>query len=287
MAEEEAPSEAEQERADSPASARIRELERANREKAELLARERQLRARLEAAHLAKDRLLAVLSHDLRAPLNAVLGWTQLLRRERLDERARDRALATIERNARLPLALIEELLDISQLATGRVQVLRAPIDLRSLLRSAADAVAAPASRAGITLSVATPDEPLSMSGDRRRMDQVLANLLSNALESTPPGGRITLRLVGDAHVARIVVEDTGRGIGPELLVSVFQPVGVDLDYVSSNRDLGLGLYFARQAVEMHGGTVAVESEGVGRGARFTLTLPLLSSPDDSSPHDA
>lgn len=259
------------------------DLVRANADKDDLLARERGLRAQLEDAHTAKDRFLAVLSHDLRAPLNAVLGWTQLLRREPLDQHTRGRALATIERNARAQLRLIEELLDISRIGAGKVQLQRTPLDLGEVVRRAADSITLAAREAEVALSVTTPDGRMLMSGDRRRIEQVMTNLLSNALKFTPAGGRIVVSLERDGGSAKLVVEDTGRGIAADLLPTVFDPFKQAGDYTTMMGGIGLGLYIVRQAAELHGGTVHVESEGQGRGARFTLLLPLLDAPVPSA----
>jgi len=258
---------------------RQRELERANRDRAELLERERHLRVRLEEEHVAKDRFLSVLSHDLRAPLNAVLGWTQLLRREKLDESARDRGLATIERNARAQLRLLEELLDLSRLARGGAQLERFPVELRELVQRPIEGVAAEAGERKVEVRVALGEEALLVAGDRRRLEQVVSNLLSNALKFTPPGGRVTLTLDHDGTTARLEVADTGRGIAPDLLPRVFDAFhDASTDYGTSSEGLGLGLYVVRQVVTMHGGEVVAESPGIGLGSRFVATLPLAGA---------
>lgn len=260
-------------------ASRTNDLERANRDKDELLARERRLRTQLESEHVAKDRFLAVLSHDLRAPLNAVLGWTQLLRREKLDESARDRALATIERNARAQLRLVEELLDISRFAADKVQLERVPVDFRELVQRAAEGISVEARERKVDLECKLCAAPLVVAGDRRRLEQVMSNLLSNSLKFTPAGGVVRLTLDQDGSYARVVVEDTGRGIAPELLPHVWEPFRqANADYASMQNGLGLGLYIVRQAVEMHGGDVRAESTGSGKGASFVVRLPLSSA---------
>jgi PAS domain S-box-containing protein len=268
------------------ATQRCLDLERANRDKDELLDRERSLRTRLENAHAAKDRFLAVLTHDLRAPLNAVLGWTEMLRREPLDTHGRDRALATIEHNARAQLRLIEELLDISRIAADTAQLDQAPVDLAKLVQRTADGFAPSAHERGVTLSFVTATEPLVVSGDRGRLERVLTNLVSNALKFTSPGGRVALSVARDATedgFARVTVEDNGRGIEPRLLPQMFDAFRQAADYTTSRDGLGLGLYVVRQVVELHGGRVDVASEGPGRGSRFTVWLPLVSSSPTSS----
>jgi PAS domain S-box-containing protein len=265
-------------------SAHTGDLARANRDMEEILARERRLRAQLEREHVAKDRFLAVLSHDLRAPLNAVVGWTQLLRRERLDQAARDRALATIERNAQAQLHLVEELLDISRIAADKVQLERVPVVLNELVQHAADAVALSTPDRGIELVVSVDAEKLVVDGDRRRLGQVMSNLVSNAIKFMPPeGGRVTLTLERHQHDARITVADTGRGIPSDLLPHLFDAFRQGADYATATEGVGLGLYIVQQCVQVHGGRVVAESDGPGRGARFTVTLPLA---DAFAPHE-
>jgi signal transduction histidine kinase len=262
-------------------SAHEADLARANRDMGDILARERRLRTQLEHEHVVKDRFLAVLSHDLRAPLNAVLGWTQLLRRERLDHSARDRALATIERNAQAQLRLVEELLDISRIGADNVQVERAPVVLDELVRHAVEVVAASARERGIEITASVGRDGQSrliVAGDRRRLGQAVSNLVSNALEFTPRGGRVTLELLHEGREARIVVTDTGQGITAEALPHLFDPFRHDDDAVAGSGALGLGLYIVRQCVHMHDGRVIAESQGPGQGARFTVCLPLADT---------
>jgi PAS domain S-box-containing protein len=257
-------------------SAHTADLARANRDMEEILARERRLRTQLEQEHVAKDRFLAILSHDLRAPLNAVVGWAQLLRRERLDEAARDRALATIERSAQAQLRLVEEVLDISRLAADKVQLERVPVVLNELVQHAVDAVATTAVERGIALTVAMDGDRLVVAGDRARLKQVLSNLLSNALKFMPAGGgQITLSLRREGDEARIVVADTGRGISRDLVAHLFDPFEKGGDFTTAFGGVGLGLYIVRQCVQLHGGRVLAESDGPGCGARFSVALPL------------
>jgi CheY-like chemotaxis protein/nitrogen-specific signal transduction histidine kinase len=245
----------------------------------EMLVRERRLRNQLEQEHIAKDRFLGVLSQDLRAPLNAIVGWTQLLRRERLDQAARDRALATIERNAHAQLRLVEELLDISRIGADKVQLERVPVVLNELVARAAGAVAATARERGIEVTAAVGADLLIVAGDRRRLNQAISSLLSNALKFMPAGGgRVFMELQRDGRDARIVVTDTGRGIAPDLLPQLFDPFRASADDASANGNVGLGLYMVRQCVQMHGGRVLAESDGPGRGARFTVVLPLADA---------
>jgi PAS domain S-box-containing protein len=273
-------------------SAHTADLARATRDMEEMLVRERRLRSQLEQEHVAKDRFLAVLSQDLRAPLNAVVGWTQLLRRERLDQGARDRALATIERNAHAQLRLVEELLDISRIGADKVQLERVPVVLNELVAHAVGAVAVTAREGGVDVTTSVGPDLLIVAGDRRRLNQAISNLLSNALKFMPPsGGRVFVALQRDGRDARIVVTDTGRGIAQGLLPQLFDPFRQSADDATANGNVGLGLYMVRQCVQMHGGRVLAESDGPGRGARFTLVLPLTDAYDqnhaESEPSEA
>jgi len=265
-------------------TARTIELERALRDQQELLERERALRAELEAANVAKDRFLAILSHDLRGPLNAVLGWTSLLRRERLDTTARERALATIERNARVQAELIEELLDLSRLTAGKLQLELRPLQLAPLVTSAVDAVTPLALEQGVTLSCDVGAADVRVVGDVGRLRQVLSNLLGNALKFTSPGGRIEVRLETGAGTARVVVADNGRGIRPELLPRVFDSYRQDERDGAASKGLGLGLFIVKNIVELHGGRVEAQSEGLGAGAVFTVTLPTQQRARSATP---
>ena len=258
-----------------------RELERANRDKVELLERERHLRAHLEGEQIAKDRFLAVLSRDLRAPLNAVLGWTQLLRREKLDESARDRGLATIERNAHAQLRLLEELLDISRVSAEQPQLERMPVELRGVVTRTVGALAGEAAERKVEVRAVLGDDELHVSGDRRRLARVVTNLLSNALKFTPGGGTIAVTLEHDGATVRLAVTDSGRGIEPERLPHIFEAFRSSSDERPGTYDepgLGLGLYVVRGIVLMHGGHVVAESLGLGAGARFVMSLPLAGA---------
>jgi PAS domain S-box-containing protein len=257
-----------------PEGGNTRELARALRDKDELLARERRTREELERANRAKDRFIAILSHDLRAPLNAILGWTQLLRREVLDQAARSRAFETIERNARTQANLIEELLDISRMAADRIQLALAPVDVGAVARRVVEGATPRAAENGIELTY-TVESDLVVIGDRERLEQVLMNLLSNALKYTPSGGRVYVEAKEHAGYVRLCVRDTGKGIGPDLIGHVFEMYMQERNYASARNGLGLGLYIVKQLVELQDGNVSVESEGEGRGATFTVTLPL------------
>jgi PAS domain S-box-containing protein len=252
----------------------VPELARALRDKDDLLTRERRKSEELERANRAKDRFIAVLSHDLRAPLNAILGWTQLLRREVLDQAARNRAFETIERNARTQAHLIEELLDISRMAEDRIQLALAPVDVGSLAQRVTEGLMPRAAESGIELSfIVEPD--LIVIADRQRLEQVLMNLLSNALKYTLTGGNIVVEAKRDGAHVKLLVRDNGKGIGPELIGHVFEMYTQERNYASARSGLGLGLYIVKQLVELQDGKVTVESAGEGQGAAFTVMLPL------------
>jgi signal transduction histidine kinase len=250
------------------------DVARALRDKDDLLRRERHAREELELANRAKDRFIAVLSHDLRAPLNAILGWTQLLRREVLDIHARDRAFQTIERNARTQAKLIEELLDISRMAADRIQLSLTPIDFGLIVQRVIDSVQPTANELGITIT-AEIEPKLVVIGDRERLEQVVTNLVANALKYTPPPGAARVVVKREGGRVRLYVKDTGKGIDAALLPHVFEMYTQERTYASTRSGLGLGLYIVKQLVELHGGRVSAESAGPGSGATFVVSLPL------------
>lgn len=265
--------------------AEIGDLARALRDKDDLLERERRDRERLEREARAKDRFLAILSHDLRAPLNAVLGWTDLLRREILDQSRRERALSTIDRNARSLLGLVEELLDISRITADRLQLDVRPLDLSALVRRVVEAAHPIAREKGIVLGCVVEGDAVVIA-DAKRIEQIVSNLLGNALKFTPPGGNIDVSVTrADAH-ARIVMRDSGVGISAATLPHVFDCFRQGEDAGASKGGLGLGLFIVRQIAHLHGGSAHVKSEGDGRGSTFTIELPVADhgpSPAESS----
>ena len=253
-------------------SRRVADLERANRDQEELLVRERRLREELVMADVAKDRLIAVLSHDLRGPLHGVLGWTQLLRRETLDGKARDRALAAIEQSARAQVRLLDELLDISRIASDSVQLERVAIDLSALAEAERDALA-PAALEREVVVESTITAGVIVTGDRARLQHLVRTLLTRALASSARGGHIDLRVDADAVHARVVVRDDGRGFAPERATTLFELVGEpSTDGLSGD---AVGLYIVRRIAELHEGAVVAESAGVGLGSQLTVTLAL------------
>jgi PAS domain S-box-containing protein len=241
-----------------------------------------------EEADRAKDQFLATLSHELRTPLTAILGWTRMLRSGRLDATAQTTALETIERNTRLQAQLIEDLLDVSRIISGKLQLDRQPVELAAVIEAAVQSLRSVADAKGVGLHLALEAGTGLVEGDPHRLQQVVLNLLSNAIKFTPADGRIDVRLGRAGDRARIGVSDTGQGIAPEVLPHVFDPFRqADGTHTKQHGGLGLGLAIVRHLVALHGGTTRVESEGPGRGATFTVELPLAGPGDlgASRPH--
>jgi PAS domain S-box-containing protein len=243
---------------------------------AELFRREQRARAEAEAANRGKDDFLAVLSHELRTPLQAMLGWLRLLRAGRLDAAGTAKALETIERNTLTQTKLIGDLLDVSGILAGKLRVEPRVIDLPVVVEAALQSVRAAALAKNIALTSSLEPGPMLLDGDPDRIDQVLANLLSNALKFTPGGGTIDVRLTRDGAAARLAVADSGIGITPAVLPYVFDRFRqADSSTTRTHGGLGLGLALVRYLVEAHGGSVRAESGGAGHGATFVISLPL------------
>src|SRR6266511_1830945 len=259
----------------------------------EQLALEQAARATAEAANRSKDEFLTMLSHELRSPLNAVLGYTRMLRCGPVDRDAINKVAAIVERNAKAQLQIIEDLLDSACVTTGKLRIKTRPVDLSTVLESALNTVRAAAEAKGIMLVADFGPRPEEMVGDSARLQQVVWNLLSNGIKFTPEGGRVELQMDSDANHIRIKVSDTGKGIEPEFLPFVFDHFR-QADSSSTRRygGLGLGLSLAKYLVELHGGTITAASEGAGRGATFTVTLPrrhpeLIAPPPAVAPSEA
>jgi len=255
----------------------------------------RQISARYESAlqtaeHAAvvKDRLLATVSHELRTPLTSILGWSTLLRAQRADEETTKLALTSIEQSARLQSRLIEDLIDVSRAATGRLRMDITPIDLRQVLQNALETMKPAAEAKGLTISTSIAVADFKMMGDAARLQQVFWNLLSNAVRFTPSGGKIELQAVTDEASAVVRVTDNGVGIERQFLPHVFETFSQEKEPMQRSMGLGLGLAIARRLVELHGGTIEAKSDGPGHGAEFTVRLPLsresLSRPDVADP---
>ncbi len=257
----------------------ITERKQTEAEREQLLERERVAREQAEAANRIKDEFLAVLSHELRTPLNPILGWTGLLRRGGIDAQQTAIALETIERNAKLQTQLIEDLLDISRILQGKLTLKIDAVDLVATLEAAKETIQLAAESKSITIHTDLEPTPHSIWGDANRLQQVFWNLLSNAVKFTPPGGQIDIKLTVGASEVQIIVRDTGNGIRPEFLPFVFDTFR-QADGTTTRKfgGLGLGLAIVRQIVELHGGTVSAASLGEGKGATFTVRLPLRTA---------
>ncbi|MBD2156585.1 PAS domain S-box protein [Leptolyngbya sp. FACHB-16] len=257
----------------------ITEQKRAAQERENLLRREQEARSEAEQANRMKDEFLAVLSHELRSPLNPILGWSKLLQSSSLDPAKTQQALKTIERNAQLQAELIEDLLDVSRILQGKLNLNVSSINLPSIIKAAVETVRLAVETKSISLEVSLASDLPLVQGDPTRLQQVIWNLLSNAVKFTPVGGQVNIRLEYLDSYAQIMVSDTGQGIEPHFLPYVFDYFRqADSKTTRKFGGLGLGLAIVRYLVELHGGTVGVESPGLGLGATFTVGLPLMPS---------
>jgi PAS domain S-box-containing protein len=241
---------------------------------ARLLAVEQQARADAEAANRTKDEFLAVLSHELRTPLTAMLGWLRMLRTGRLDAAGIDRAYDVLERSTRLQAQIVEDLLDVSRIISGKMILALLPVSVAAVIDAALESQRNEA--AAKRLTITTEIEPAArLVGDAGRLQQVFMNLISNAVKFTPPGGRVVIRAVAQPRSVVVSVSDTGRGMSPDILPYVFEPFRqAEGAHSRVHTGLGLGLAIVRHLVELHGGTVTAASEGPDRGSTFTVILP-------------
>lgn len=250
-----------------------------------------QLLEKAEAANRIKDEFLAIVSHELRTPLNPILGWSKLLRSRKLNQDKVDKALETIERNASLQAQLIDDLLDVSRILRGKLNLQTLRVDLVRVIQAAIETMRLAATAKSIDIDTQLDSTVGFVSGDPNRLQQVVWNLLSNAVKFTPRGGRITVRLQEIDSQAQIQVSDTGQGISPDFFPYIFDYFRQENSTTTrSVGGLGLGLAIVRHLIELHGGRIEAESGGIGQGATFTVTLPLMSdSPtktQKSSPED-
>lgn len=253
-------------------------LHRADEERRLLLEREQQARMQAQAANRAKDEFLATLSHELRTPLNAILGWAQLLAGGQLDAKNARRAIEIIERNTRLQAQLIDDLLDISRITTGKLRLDLHTVTARSILEAAIESALPAASAKGVRLVPQLSGGDETLSCDPARMQQVIWNLLSNAIKFTPEGGQVTLAWRRELDRMIVEVSDTGIGIGSEFLPHVFDRFRQqDAAITRRHGGLGLGLSIVRHLIELHGGSIHASSEGQGKGATFTIVVPLAA----------
>ena len=261
----------------------IENFKRAQDAHADLAVKEREAREAAEAANRAKDEFLATLSHELRTPLNAMVGWTHMLRSRTLSADKEQKALETIERNARAQAELIEDILDVSRIIAGKLRIEIHPVDLPSIVDVAVDAVRPAAEAKGIVLERRIGELPQRFSGDAVRLQQAIWNLLSNAIKFTPAGGRVELDVGADEKRVIVQVTDTGCGISPDFKPYVFDRFRqLDSSSKRTHGGLGIGLAIVRHIVELHGGSVTCESPGPDRGATFTLRLPVRT--EESAP---
>jgi CheY-like chemotaxis protein/nitrogen-specific signal transduction histidine kinase len=248
------------------------------------LADERSLRAQAEEASRIKDEFLATLSHELRTPLNAITGWAHLLQAGTLGADEQLRAIDTILRNAKQQARLIEDLLDVSRIISGKLSLVLSPLDLKKVTEAAIEAAMPSLLEKRLRISADFAADTSEVSGDSLRLQQVIANLLNNSIKFCEPGGQIAVRTEREGGRVLLSVSDDGRGIAPEflpLLFERFRQAGHPLARARGS-GLGLGLAIARYLVEAHRGAISVESAGEGRGATFTISLPLLSASDST-----
>jgi signal transduction histidine kinase/DNA-binding response OmpR family regulator len=260
----------------------ITERKQAEEERAELLVREQAAREEAEQANRTKDEFLATLSHELRTPLTAILGWSHLVRTGNLDKSHLTRALETIERNARSQSQLIDDLLDVSRIITGKLQIEPAQIDLGTVIESAIDAVRPSFEAKHIRFKTLMGHKGCLVSGDANRLQQIFWNLFSNAVKFTPEGGTVRVEVKEKKEHVRVAITDSGSGITPEFLPYIFDRFRqADGSTTRMHGGLGLGLSIVKHLVQLHGGTVEVTSEGRDKGSTFIVTLPLIAN--DSS----
>jgi signal transduction histidine kinase len=249
-------------------------IQKKDRERNELLEKSQE-------SNRLKDEFLATVSHELRTPLNAMLGWLQIIRTTEMDPATVQRAMASIERNAQSQARVVEDLIELSRVVTGKLQLRTKPMDLRSVVEAALDVVRAAASAKGVAIQTNVPTTAMVVSGDRDRLQQVVWNLLSNAVKFTESGGTVSVGLTADDRHCSIVITDTGIGISPEFLPYIFERFRqADQSTTREHGGLGLGLAIAKEITELHGGVLKASSAGRSQGTRFVLSLPRMLTSD-------
>ena len=244
-------------------------------EREALLRREQAARAEAEQANRLKDEFLAMVSHELRTPLNALLGWVRMLRAGHVAAERQARVLETVERNARAQAKVIDDLLDVSRIVSGKFQLEVAPVALSAVVESALESLRPAAEAKGIFLSPAIPPG-VTVLGDENRLHQVAWHLVSNAVKFTPANGHVDVQVAPGEDAVQITVSDSGKGIAPEFVPHLFERFRqADAGTTRAHGGLGLGLTLVKQIVDLHGGTIAASSAGEGRGAIFTVSLPV------------
>jgi CheY-like chemotaxis protein len=248
-------------------------------ENVRLLDRESSARAAAEESNRLKDEFLATVSHELRTPLTAILGWSRMLESGSLESDVATRAIETIRRNAKTQSQIIDDILDVSRIITGNLYLDLHPIELAPVIEAAINVVRPTADAKGIKIETDFDTDPAVVSGDGNRLQQVIWNLASNAVKFTPSGGKVTVALHHKDSQIIITVADTGSGISPDFLPFVFDRFRqADSTTTRQFGGLGLGLAIARHIVEIHGGTISAFSSGEGKGATFTVSLPVIDS---------
>jgi len=264
----------------------ISDRKQAEEERARLLQAEREARADAERANQLKDEFLATLSHELRNPLNVVIGYAEILRRS--DNQKPDfviKAAETIRRNALAQAQLVSDLLDLSRLQMGKLSLNKKPSSLSTIIKDAIETVRAETEAKPVSLSIELDPEVMVVEGDAVRLGQIAWNLLNNAIKFTPAGGEVSVRLIKDVHEAVIIVEDNGQGIASEFLPHVFEIFRqADASIVRKQGGMGIGLALVKQLAELHQGSVKAESEGVGKGPGFRVRWPWTQAGGQASP---
>ena len=260
------------------------EMRRMHEARNELLEREQAARESAEQANRLKDRFLAIVSHELRTPLNAILGWTDMLCKGMLDDAKRERAYQVVYNSAQRQAQLVDELLDVARIVSGKLRLDRTAVDLQEVIRAALNAVQPAADAKGVQIVFDADASIGAIEGDKARFQQIVWNLVSNAIKFTPTGGGVNVRLRRSDDCVELTVADTGEGIPEAIIGSVFEPFRqADESTTRSNGGLGLGLSIVKHLVEAHGGTVSVYSEGKDQGAAFTVRIPAETITMDRS----
>jgi signal transduction histidine kinase len=262
----------------------ISERRRLEEERGRLLEQERAVHAatqlarrEAEAANQAKDEFLAMVSHELRTPLHAVTGWLHVLRSKPADPALVQRALDTLDRNTRLLTKIVNDLLDVSGFVAGATAIQRVPVDIPPIVEAVLDTMRPLASAKGVALDSTVDPWAGPVRGDPERLQQILANVIGNAIKFTPAGGRIALRARNEGPETELVVSDTGLGVSPEFLPHLFEAFRQAKPSTSGGQGgLGLGLAIVHHLVRLHGGTVTADSPGLGRGTSVTVRLPRI-----------
>jgi PAS domain S-box-containing protein len=266
----------------------VSERRRTEQERVELLKREQAARSEAEAASRLKDEFLATVSHELRTPLTAIVGWSSMLRTNSFSAESTARALETIERNAKAQTQIVEDLLDVSRIITGKLQINSRPVEFAPTVEAAVATMRPAAEAKGITLQVSIDHAAGLVFGDPDRLQQIIWNLVSNAIKFTPENGQIEVRLERVDSYFELSVRDNGIGIDRQFLPYVFERFRqADSSTTRRHGGMGLGLAIVRHLVELQGGTVSAASEGAGRGAKFTVRLPPASAREEAAASEA